>query len=126
MRTAKFWLSAATVAAIFPLLTVAQPAPPDGNTRVDIKAVSYQMGTSSKVDLKPPSVASQAYGEAKIEAKRGATSIEANVDDMPEPSSFGAEFLTYIVWVVSPDGRTNNVGEIEIDQSGKGKLKATT
>jgi outer membrane protein OmpA-like peptidoglycan-associated protein len=128
MRTSRFWLFAAAVAAIFPLPAVAQLAPtqPDGNSRMAIKAVSYQMGSGSKVDLRSPGLAPQAAGEGKIEAKKGATSIEVKVENMPEPSSFGAEFLTYIVWVVSPDGRASNVGEIELDQSAKGKLKATT
>jgi hypothetical protein len=43
-----------------------------------------------------------------------------------EPTKLGAEFLTYVLWVVSPEGRAANIGEIQLDDSGKGKLKATT
>jgi outer membrane protein OmpA-like peptidoglycan-associated protein len=45
---------------------------------------------------------------------------------MAQPSTLGTEFLTYVLWAVSPDGRTNNLGEILIDKDGKGKLNATT
>jgi hypothetical protein len=37
-----------------------------------------------------------------------------------------AEFLTYVPWSVSPDGRTANLGEILINNSGEGELNATT
>src|SRR5271165_1226823 len=45
---------------------------------------------------------------------------------MTIPTSLGAEFLTYVLWAVSPEGRAINLGEVLFDNSGKGKLKATT
>src|SRR4051794_32506310 len=124
MCQSKSWLSAATVICIFPFLALAQPAP--GQAGVAIRAVSYQMGSTSRVNLNAGDLAPRASGEAEVQAKKGATSIQVSVEDMPEPTSFGAEFLTYIAWVVSPDGRASNVGELELNESGKGKLKATT
>ncbi len=91
-----------------------------------IKAVSYQLGSTSHVDLKPSELLPQASGEAQIQAKPGVTNIEVSVANLADPTKFGAEFLTYVVWVVSPEGRAANVGEIALDQSRKGKLKATT
>src|SRR5207249_9034730 len=41
-------------------------------------------------------------------------------------SKFGAEFLTYVLWVVTPDGRSGNTGEILIDKDGEGKRGAST
>src|SRR4051794_15455961 len=111
MWQSKSSLSAATVVCIFPLLALAQFAPSQagGNTRIAIRAVSYEVGSTSRVDLRAGSLAPQANGDAEVQAKRGATSIQISVEDMPEPTSFGAEFLTYIAWVVSPDGRASNV-----------------
>src|SRR3982751_2771880 len=128
MRTLRSCLSAATVFCILASFTLAQSPPTQlgGNTGAAIQAVSYQLGSASRVDLKASAIAPRASGEAKVEAKRGATSIELFVETMPEPTSFGAEFLTYIVWVVSPDGRASNVGQLEVNESAKGKLKATT
>ncbi len=90
-------------------------------------AIGYTVGGgSTRVDLKATSAAPGASGEAKVEAKKGITNIEASVRNMPQPSRFGTEFLTYVLWVVSPDGRTSNVGEVLLDDSGEGRLKATS
>jgi outer membrane protein OmpA-like peptidoglycan-associated protein len=69
---------------------------------------------------------SAASGEAKVEAKPGATTIELSLTGMTQPSTLGAEFLTYVLWVVTPDGRSGNIGEIILNKNGEGKLKATT
>src|SRR6201993_2636346 len=88
-----------------------------------IKAVGYEVGGgSTKVIFLGTSAASQASGEAKVEAKTGGTSIELKVTSMPQPTSLGAEFLTYVLWTVTPDGSTNNIAEIPIDKDGNGKL----
>jgi outer membrane protein OmpA-like peptidoglycan-associated protein len=91
-----------------------------------VTAIGYPVGKSTKVDLKGTEVMPQSNGEAKVEARTGATSVEAAIDNMSQPSTLGTEFLTYVLWAVSPEGRTNNLGEIVIDKDGKGKLRATT
>ena len=88
-----------------------------------IKAVGYEVGGgSTKVIFLGTSAAPQASGEAKVEAKTGGTSIELKVTSMPQPTTLGAEFLTYVLWTVTPDGTTNNIAEIPIDKEGNGKL----
>ena len=89
-------------------------------------AVGYQIGQGTTVDLKGTEEAPQASGEAKVEAKKGITEIDAKVTGMPQPTKWGAEFLTYVLWVVSPDGRTSNVGEFMLNNSNEGKLSVTT
>jgi outer membrane protein OmpA-like peptidoglycan-associated protein len=91
------------------------------------KAIGYQVGGGpTKVDMKGTSLMQQAGGEAKIQAQKGITKIEVSVFGMGQPSKFGAEFLTYVLWAVSPDGRTSNIGEILTNNLGQGKLQATT
>ncbi len=91
------------------------------------KAIGYQVGGgSTKVDLKGTSLIPLANGEAKVEAKKGITKIEVMIAGMEQPTKFGTEFLTYVLWVVSPDGRTGNIGELMINKLGQGKLQATT
>jgi len=91
--------------------------------RKSIKAVGYEVGGgSTKVVFLGTSAASQASGNAKVEAKTGGTSIELKVTGMPQPTSLGAEFLTYVLWTVTPDGTTDNIAEIPIDKQGNGKL----
>ncbi|MGH9593301.1 MAG: OmpA family protein, partial [Bryobacteraceae bacterium] len=68
----------------------------------------------------------QANGEAKVEAKTGITAIEVQAKGLAQPATLGTEFLTYVLWSVSPEGRANNLGEIVVNKSGEGQLKATT
>lgn len=106
----------------------AQQSVPDSNlTTKSVKAIGYRVGGgSTKVDLKGTELMSAASGEAKVEAKPGATTIELSLIGMTQPSTLGAEFLTYVLWVVTPDGRSGNTGEIIVNKNGEGKLKATT
>jgi outer membrane protein OmpA-like peptidoglycan-associated protein len=91
-----------------------------------VNAIGYPVGKSTKVDLKGSELMPQGSGEAKVQAGSGVTSVEAEIQNMAQPSTLGTEFLTYVVWAVSPEGRTSNLGEILIDKDGKGKLTATT
>jgi outer membrane protein OmpA-like peptidoglycan-associated protein len=101
---------------------------PDSNTvRKSIKAVGYEVaGGSTKVSFVETPAAPNASGEAKVAAKKGGTDIEVKVKGMPQPTTLGAEFLTYVLWIVTPDGNTTNLGEIPIDKNGAGKLETST
>lgn len=92
-----------------------------------VKAIGYTVrGGSTKVDFHGTYLMPQATGEAKVEAKTGATSIAIALKNLTQPSGLGAEFLTYVLWVVTPDGRSGNTGEILINKNGEGRLRATT
>lgn len=78
------------------------------------------------LDLKNSGLVPRATGEAKVEAKPGVTTVEAQVEGLQPPTQLGAEFLTYVLWAVSPEGRSVNLGEVLLDSNGRGKLKATT
>lgn len=103
--------------------------PPSSLITKSATAVGYEVGGgSSKVDLKATELIPQANGQAKVEikSKAGRTSVEVEVRGLRPPSTFGAEFLTYVLWVVTPEGRTGNTGEIFLNKKGDGKLSATT
>jgi outer membrane protein OmpA-like peptidoglycan-associated protein len=90
-------------------------------------AVAYPVDKgSTKVDLKGTALMPGAKGEAKVEAKQGITHIEAKVEHLEQPGRLGTQFLTYVLWAVSPDGRTNNLGEILLNEDGNGNLKVTS
>lgn len=94
-----------------------------------VTAVGYEVGAGgTKVNLIPTDLMPGATGDAKVEIKSKAAtaSVEVNVKGLKTPSSLGAEFLTYVVWVVTPEGRTGNTGELLLNQNGDGKLGATT
>jgi outer membrane protein OmpA-like peptidoglycan-associated protein len=104
-----------------------QSVPDSSLTTKSVKAIGYKVGGgSTKVDLKGTELLSAASGEAKVEAKPGATTIEVTLISMTQSSTLGAEFLTYVLWAVTPDGRSGNIGEIIINKNGEGRLKTTT
>jgi len=113
---------------LFSCMAMAQtePSTPETNVvRKSIKSVGYEVGGgSTKVVFIGTSEAPNASGEAKVDAKKTGTNIDLKVTGLPQPTTFGAEFLTYVLWIVTPDGSTTNMGEIPIDKDGEGKLKA--
>src|SRR5580698_7767278 len=83
-----------------------KPQVPDSDVvQKSIKAVGYEVGGgSTQMVFVGTPAAPNASGEAKIDAKKGSTTIEVKVQGMPQPSTLGAEFLTYVLWSVTPDG----------------------
>ena len=59
-------------------------------------------------------------GSAKVESQRGVIHVSAEFKDMVAPSSFGPEYLTYVLWAISPDGRPVNLGELTLNDYGNG------
>jgi outer membrane protein OmpA-like peptidoglycan-associated protein len=120
-------LGALTMAGLATAQTMESDIPSSNVTRKKIKAIGYVVGGgATKVVFNGTSLASSASGEAKVQAKKGITDIEIQVTGMSQPSLIGTEFLTFVLWAISPDGRSVNLGEIIPDKSGDGKLKVTT
>src|ERR1700685_2291509 len=66
-------------------------------------------GGATKVDMTGTGAMPHANGDVKVQARAnaGLTNIELNVKGMTPPSSLGAEYLTFVLWAVTPDGRTS-------------------
>src|SRR5215831_17894284 len=104
-----------------------QNVPASNLTNKSVVAIGYKIGGgSTRVDLIGTDLMAHASGEAKVEAKAGTTKIDISIQNMTSPSKLGAEFLTYVLWVVTPDGRSANTGEILINKNGEGKLNTNT
>jgi outer membrane protein OmpA-like peptidoglycan-associated protein len=67
-----------------------------------------------------------ANGEATVNSKRGSIEIEAEFGNLQKPSAFGNEYLTYILWAISPEGRAVNLGEVLLGGNHRSKLTVTT
>jgi hypothetical protein len=92
-----------------------------------IKAINYGHRTEpTRIDFQGTVLMSKAKGEATIHARQGATTIEARIEHMDEPAKFGPQFLTYVLWAITPDGRPINLGEIVPDSHDKVHLTAST
>lgn len=117
-------------AFLFPILAVAgqqqQASADQGVVKKSMTAVGYQVGGTTKIGLIGTELQPQAGGQAKVEAKTGVTNIEVEVTGLTRPEQISSNFLTYVLWAASPDGRTDNLGEIQPDKSGKGNIQATT
>lgn len=105
--------------------------PPQVTFRTDVvakstKAVNYRhrMG-STRVDFKGTAIMPKATGKAEVESKAGRIEIDFQISALDAATKFGNEYLTYVLWAITPEGRPQNLGEI-ILSNGRGKLRVTT
>jgi outer membrane protein OmpA-like peptidoglycan-associated protein len=90
------------------------------------KAISYQHRSgATKIDFAGTTLMPNAHGQAKVESKQGYIEIEVEFRNLSEATQFGAEYLTYVLWAITPEGRTSNLGEI-LRNGTSGKLDVTT
>jgi outer membrane protein OmpA-like peptidoglycan-associated protein len=55
-----------------------------------------------------------ASGEARVESQTGKTHVQVKFEGLPPANGFGPEYLTYVLWAISADGRPQNLGELEL------------
>jgi outer membrane protein OmpA-like peptidoglycan-associated protein len=92
-----------------------------------VQAVNYEHRSgASKLDFAGTNLMPSANGEAKVNSKRGSIEIDAEFGDLQRPTTFGNEYLTYILWAISPEGRAVNLGEVLVGDNHRSKLRVTT
>ncbi len=92
-----------------------------------VRAINYEHRSgSSKLDFAGTDLMPSANGVAEINSKRGSIAIEAEFGDLQKPTAFGNEYLTYVLWAISPEGRAVNLGEVLIGGNHRSKLNVTT
>jgi len=88
------------------------------------KAINFRhAGGSTKLGFQGTDLMQVASGEAKVDNKGGRVEIDAKFEGMEEATKFGLEYLTYVLWAVSPQGRAVNLGELALNH-GAGHVKA--
>ena len=93
----------------------------------NVQAVNYRHRSgATKVDFAGTDLMPSATGEAKVESRRGSIEIEVEFGNLQRPTTFGNEYLTYILWAISPEGRAVNLGEVLVGDSSRSKLDVTT
>jgi outer membrane protein OmpA-like peptidoglycan-associated protein len=111
---------------------VVEPTSPTPIFRVNVvsrnvQAVNYEHRSgASKLDFAGTNLMPSANGEAKVNSRRGSIEIDAEFADLREPTTFGTEYLTYVLWAVSPEGRAVNLGEVLVGDNHRSKLRVTT
>jgi len=96
-------------------------------TSRSVQAINYKHRSgATKVDFAGTSLMPAANGRAKVESKKGYIEIEVEFGNLQKPTTFGGEYLTYILWAISPEGRAINLGEILVGNNDRSKVDVTT
>ena len=91
------------------------------------RAVNYRhRGGSTTVDFKGTSLMPAITGKAKVDGKEGRLAIDVELNHMDRPAKLGGQYLTYVLWAVTPEGRAMNLGEILPGDNGKSRMNVTT
>jgi outer membrane protein OmpA-like peptidoglycan-associated protein len=90
------------------------------------KAVNYRHHSGkTDLDFAGTTLMPQARGLAKVESRTGRIEINAGFDNLEAPRTFGPEYLTYVLWAITPEGRASNLGEI-VPHDGKNSVRVST
>ena len=92
-----------------------------------MKAVDYQYrGGPTPIDFRGTVLLPKSKGDAIVESKAGRTDVDARFQNLEAPTRFGGEYLTYVLWAITPEGHAKNLGEILPGSSDHAHLHVTT
>src|SRR5262245_23642063 len=91
------------------------------------KAINYRHRSgSTKVDFRGTALMPRAAGDARVDSKQGYLEVDAHFKNMEPASKYGPEYLTYVLWAITPEGRPKNLGEVVLNGTTNSKLDVTT
>jgi outer membrane protein OmpA-like peptidoglycan-associated protein len=92
-----------------------------------VQAINYRHRSgATEVNLTGTTLLPLSTGEARVRSKRGTLEVEVEFNNLRTPTIFGNEYLTYVMWAISPEGRPVNLGEVLVGDNDRSKLTATT
>src|SRR5207302_1014230 len=90
------------------------------------KAINYRHRSgATKIDFQGTALLPKAHGQAKVESKQGYIEIEVEFRELQPATAYGPEYLTYVMWAITPEGRSKNLGEVLLNGTNS-KLNVTT
>jgi outer membrane protein OmpA-like peptidoglycan-associated protein len=91
------------------------------------KAVNYRhRGGSTTVDFRGTDLMPEVGGHADVNGKEGRLAISAELTHLRPARGYGGQYLTYVLWAITPEGRAVNLGEVLPGENGKSKISVTT
>lgn len=94
-----------------------------------IPAINFRKpGTAgTHLDWTPSALVSDVRGELDVDAKQGYVQVHATAWNLPPAATFGDEYMTYVMWAITPEGRPTNLGELLVDDKDKrARLEVTS
>lgn len=92
-----------------------------------MKAINYQYRNGpTNIDFRGTVLLPKAKGEAIVESRQGRTEIDAKFENLTTPQAFGREYMTYVLWAITPEGRPRAIAEIVPNSSNKASVRVTT
>lgn len=123
--------AAALPGAAFAQQQPAQQDPPPVVFKVDVvsrttKAINYHHRQGSTVvAFEGSKLAPRAKGEVRVDSRTGATKVDASIEKLPPPSTLDEGYLTYVLWAITPEGRSENLGELMLEGD-RARVQAAT
>jgi outer membrane protein OmpA-like peptidoglycan-associated protein len=91
-----------------------------------IKAINYRHRSApTEIEFRGTSLMPDAKGKATVQARQGVVGVDAEMKHLQNPEQYGSEYLTFVLWAISPEGRPVNLGEVIPDSGGTAKIRAT-
>jgi outer membrane protein OmpA-like peptidoglycan-associated protein len=91
------------------------------------KAINYQHRSGpTNIDFRGASLMPEARGGATVNSKQGRIEIKLHVDRVTPANQFGPEYLTYVLWAITPEGRPKNLGEVLLGGGHSSSMEVTT
>jgi outer membrane protein OmpA-like peptidoglycan-associated protein len=124
VKTVSLWLALVGTLGLTAAPAFGQAQSHSGSVSRTTKAVNFRRaGGATKLDFQGTELLQTASGEARVENKGNRTEIDAKFENLEDATKFGLEYLTYVLWAVSPQGRAVNLGEVSLNH-GSGHVKA--
>ena len=89
-------------------------------------AINYRPRSGkTKVDLVGTALLPEARGYAEVSGEKGYIEVDAHFKGLKPAARFGPEYLTYVMWAITPEGRAKNLGEVQVDDD-DARIQVTT
>src|SRR5262245_39176927 len=72
-------------------------------------AVNYEHRESTRLDFRGTPLLPKAHGVVEVHGRKGYMDIKTEIKDLEPASRFGPEYLTYVLWAITPEGRPVNL-----------------
>ena len=91
------------------------------------QAVNYRHHSGgTEIGFRGTDIMQEAKGKARVESRTGRIEIDAQFEHLRKPQMFGPEYLTYVLWAITPEGRAVNLGEAMPNDDGKSSIEVST